>query len=362
MVDGRARAVQGSMRTLSRPAPVPTFPPMPAPLAPPDPVAPPPVPGEATPPVDAPRCANCGTAASDAYCPRCGQEQHDLHRSVRSIFGEALDSLAGWDGKIPATLWQLVRHPGALTTEFLAGRRVRYLRPLRLYLTLSLVYFLVLSIDWGASGRSLNVQLGEAPGRQPGAAARRDSLAEARVDSIGNARADSLVVARTARRTRRTKAPPDTTTLGGRIELAFERRIERLKQVPKAQRNRAFTDAFFKQIPNMVFALVPLVALLLRVAYRKSPLFYAEHLVHALHLHAFAMLALLVVHVTPGVWSVLPLLALPAYVWVALRRVYGGSRARTTVKLTLVLGGYLLALTIALSLMSAIIIFFFLGG
>jgi hypothetical protein len=58
----------------------------------------------------------------------------------------------------------------------------------------------------------------------------------------------------------------------------------------------------------------------------------------------------------------IPFLTLPAYVWVALRRVYGGSRTRTTVKLTLVLGGYLIALTVALSLMAAIIIFFFLGG
>ena len=313
-----------------------------------------------------PRCANCGTAADDAYCPHCGQEQHDLHRSVRSIFGEALDSLAGWDGKIPTTLWQLVRHPGALTTEFLAGRRARYLRPLRLYLTLSLVYFLVLSMDWGAAGRSLNLTFDSPADAQEVARARQDSLAEVRSDSIGNARAGSAISARerrtAARRRSRVDAPPDTTTLGGRLERWFEQRIERLRQLPKAQRNRAFTSAFFGQMPNMVFALVPLFALLLRVAYRKAPLYYAEHLVHALHLHAFAMLALLVVHVTPGAWSVLPFLALPAYVWVALRRVYGGSRTRTTVKLTLVLGSYLVVLTVALSLMAAIIIFFFLDA
>ncbi len=342
---------------------------MPEPLTLPEGVT---VPAPMTPPAgepsgsEPPRCANCGTAADDAYCPHCGQEQHDLHRSVRSIFGEALDSLAGWDGKIPATLWRLVRHPGVLTTEFLAGRRARYLRPLRLYLTLSLVYFLVLSMDWGATGRSLNLQLEEPVSAQEAAQARRDSVADARADSIGNARADSLSGARAARVARRHASrpdtPPDTTTVGGRLERAFEQRIERLKKLPKAERNRAFTSAFFGQTPNMVFALVPVFALLLRVAYRKAPLFYAEHLVHALHLHAFAMLALLVVHVTPGAWSVLPLLALPAYVWIALRRVYGGSRTRTTVKLTLVLGAYLVALTAALAALTAVIVFFVLGS
>jgi hypothetical protein len=318
-----------------------------------------------TPGAETPRCANCGTAADGAYCPHCGQEQHDLHRSVRAIFAEALDSLAGWDGKIPATLWQLVRHPGVLTTEFLAGRRARYLRPLRLYLTLSLVYFLVLSMDWGATGRSLNLQIEQPTDARTAAQARRDSVAEARSDSVRRTRTDSLAAAqraRAARRRIRPESPPDTTTLSGRLERGFEQRLERLKKLPKAERNRAFTSAFFGQMPNMVFALVPVFALLLRVAYRKAPLFYAEHLVHALHLHAFAMLALLVVHVTPGAWSVLPLLALPAYVWVALRRVYGGSRTRTTVKLTLVLGGYLIALTLALSALTAVIVFFVLGS
>lgn len=282
-------------------------------------------------------CANCGTPAGDAFCPRCGQEQHDLHRSVRSLFAEVLDSLAGWDGKIPTTLWLLVRHPGRLTTEFLAGRRARYLRPLRLYLTLSLVYFLTLSIDWSSDGRSLNVMTSS----PADPAAVRDSLA--------GARADSLATARARRARRRTRATADTATLGGRVERAFEERAERLRRMPEAERNRAFSSTFFGQMPNMVFALVPLFALLLRVAYRRSPLFYAEHFVHALHLHAFAMLAMTAVHFTPGGWATIPFLALPAYVWVALRRVYGDSPRRTTAKWALVLGGYAVALTAALS-------------
>ncbi len=303
----------------------------------------------------APRCANCGTPAGDAFCPHCGQEQHDLHRSVRSLFAEVLDSLAGWDGKIPTTLWLLVRHPGRLTTEFLAGRRARYLRPLRLYLTLSLVYFVALSLDWSPSGRSLNLQMsGPAD-----SAAVRDSIAEALSDSIGNAQADSLLDARVARaRARRASGAEDTTTVTSHLKREFERRAERLRAMPKEERNRAFTSAFFGQLPNMVFALVPLFALLLRLAYRRAPLFYAEHLVHALHLHAFAMLALTAVHFTPGGWSTIPFLALPAYVWLALRRVYGGSRLRTTAKLTLVLGGYTVALITAVSLMAAGIILF----
>ena len=283
-------------------------------------------------PAEPPRCANCGTPAGDAFCPHCGQEQHDLHRSLRSVFAEALDSLAGWDGKIPTTLWLLVRHPGQLTTEFLAGRRARYLRPLRLYLTLSLVYFVALSFDWSPARRTLNVQM------------------NAPADSAEDARADSIAASVRAR-------ARDTTTLERRVENAFERRARRFQALPKAERNRRFTTTFFGQPPNMVFALVPVFALLLRLAYRRAPLFYAEHLVLALHLHAFAMLALIAVHYTPGGWSLIPFLAIPCHAWIALRRVYGGSKLRTTVKLGLVLGGYTLALVAAVSALAASIVF-----
>src|SRR5207302_1011535 len=86
-------------------------------------------------------CLDCGH-----YCPRCGQESHDLHRSLYGILGELLDTFAGWDGKIPATLWLMVRRPGGLTAEFLAGHRARYLRPLRLYLTMSVLFFISLTL------------------------------------------------------------------------------------------------------------------------------------------------------------------------------------------------------------------------
>jgi hypothetical protein len=289
-------------------------------------------------PIEPPRCANCGTPAGDAFCPHCGQEQHDLHRSLRSVFAEALDSLAGWDGKIPTTLWLLVRHPGQLTAEFLAGRRARYVRPLRLYLTLSLVYFVALSFDWSPTRRTLDVRMTAADA----ASAARDSAADARADSIAAAAGARV---------------RDTTTLERRVEGMFERRARRFQALPRAERNRRFTTTFFGQLPNMVFALVPVFALLLRLAYRRAPLFYAEHLVHALHLHAFAMIALVAVHYTPGGWSLIPFLALPAYAWLALRRVYGGSATRTTVKLGLVLGGYSLALVTAVSLLAASIVF-----
>jgi hypothetical protein len=268
-----------------------------------------------------PRCPNCGAPAPDAYCPACGQEQRDYHRSVRAFVAELLDNLAGWDGKIPTTLWLLVRHPGRLTAEFLAGRRVRYLRPLRLYLSASVVLFLTLAAT--ADGRragGVNINIGD-----PELAA-----APARTGAAGAAspgRGDSWV------------------------DAWYRERKQRLASMPKAERGRALGRSVQDKLPNTVFALVPVFALLLRAAYWRRGVYYAEHLVFALHVHAFAMLALTAVRLGPK-WAgpALLLVVLPAYLFVALRRVYGGSRPRTLLRLAALGAAYVVVLVAAVSM------------
>src|SRR2546423_11537437 len=62
---------------------------------------------------------------------------------VRELVVDAVSEFSGWDGRLASTLRALLQRPGMLTHEFLEGRRARYISPLRLYLTASLVYFLI---------------------------------------------------------------------------------------------------------------------------------------------------------------------------------------------------------------------------
>lgn len=76
------------------------------------------------------------------YCSACGEKRVDLHDfSIRHYLGEWLEGFAHFDSKILRTLWELVRRPGSLSASHFAGRRVRYVTPVRLFILLSLVYF-----------------------------------------------------------------------------------------------------------------------------------------------------------------------------------------------------------------------------
>src|SRR5215475_3899501 len=88
-------------------------------------------------------CLNCGEPLHGAFCSQCGQRVVPPRPSMRELLGEAFAEFSGWDGKLANTLRLLITKPGQLTLDFLDGRRVRYITPLRLYFSVSLIYFLL---------------------------------------------------------------------------------------------------------------------------------------------------------------------------------------------------------------------------
>src|SRR5262249_35655867 len=91
-----------------------------------------------------PSCANCGADVAARFCCPCGQKhEHALH-SIWHVTREVTEDLTHAGSRLWSTMLALLFKPGFLTREFIAGRRVRYLPPLRLYLVLSVLFFLVL--------------------------------------------------------------------------------------------------------------------------------------------------------------------------------------------------------------------------
>src|SRR5881394_2993437 len=104
-------------------------------------------------PPPSPYCENCGAPMAGPFCAQCGQAAVDYRRSFRHVIVDVLDSFLNWDSKFFATIGLLIVKPWRLTNEFLAGKRVRYLHPLRLYLLASILFFF--AVNYGARGLRL---------------------------------------------------------------------------------------------------------------------------------------------------------------------------------------------------------------
>src|SRR5437868_10441310 len=102
-------------------------------------------------------CQNCGAELVGPHCGQCGQAAIDYRRSFRHVIVDVLDSFLNWDSKFFATIGLLVVKPWRLTNEFLAGKRVRYLHPLRLYLLASILFFFAINY----SARGIRLQPGK---------------------------------------------------------------------------------------------------------------------------------------------------------------------------------------------------------
>ncbi len=95
-------------------------------------------------PIEATNCPSCGTTISARFCPNCGEKrlsEGDL--SIGHYVHELLHGLTHADGKLLRSLRAVLLRPGELSLAYMEGRRMRYMRPVSLFLLLNLVYFLL---------------------------------------------------------------------------------------------------------------------------------------------------------------------------------------------------------------------------
>jgi hypothetical protein len=261
-------------------------------------------------------CRNCGTPLSGPYCAGCGQRDVRADPTLRELLGDLADNVLNVDGRLAATFRALLLRPGALTVEYVRGRRAPFLTPLRVYLLSSVVYFAIAAVT-------------PDPVRAP-TSGRRDvatvQAGEARVQIVGASPEDSAEIARSIETMRR--SPNPVVHYVG--EMAY-----RAQSNPALVKQRS--DAV---LPKIMFLLVPLFAALTALLFRRR-FRYPAHLVFALHVHAGTFLALVAVELAKASASIPAVLVVSAVVWpavlaylvAAVRRVFatslGAALART---------------------------------
>ncbi|MEJ1097638.1 MULTISPECIES: DUF3667 domain-containing protein [unclassified Pseudoxanthomonas] len=87
-------------------------------------------------------CENCETTLQGGFCHLCGQNAHSPLRHTGHALEEVFESFWHLDGRVFRTLRELLS-PGRLANAYLAGHRVRYIAPLRLFVILSVLTFFV---------------------------------------------------------------------------------------------------------------------------------------------------------------------------------------------------------------------------
>ena len=280
-------------------------------------------------------CANCGSPVSGHYCSNCGQRAGERRLSLGDIAHELAAEHFGLDSKLGRTVITLLRHPGKLTTEFLAGRRIRYVPPLRLYLSLSVLFFLL-------SAAKTNVTSSKSG----------DNILRFQTSGEDAAVLDSAGLAAP-----RKDKPILDTLHGNAMSLYFKRRLVRRVTFVQTHRKEAVaqvSETFHHELPDALFLLVPGLALALMGLYHGSRRYYTEHLVFAFHFQSFSFAALTIGLLPIPFLNTIVGCAIVVYLFIALRKVYGGSRMKTSAKLIAIATGYGISIVAIMGLVGAV--------
>jgi hypothetical protein len=250
-------------------------------------------------------CANCHSDLAGEYCAACGQRHEPHIHTVAHFAGEAFESISHADSRLWRTLWYLFSRPGFLTKEFFAGRRVAYLPPFRLYLVLSVMVFLFLSLssdDPSVANQPLVRGSAEAAQAEQGANEAKKALEEAGLPS--NIVPDVPVVdakdaAAAEEKGFKVQSKPldefcsafDEPEKGG--AGASERRNVRIFcDKVRNDAGELFT-ALGHNLPRAMFLFLPLLAGIMKLMYWRPRRYYVEHLLFLVHNHAFVFLTVI---------------------------------------------------------------------
>ncbi len=339
-------------------------------------------------------CENCGAELQGHWCAQCGQPAIEYRRSFRHVVADLLNEFLNWDSKFFTTIALLILKPWRLTNEFLAGKRVRYVNPLRLYLLASILFFF--AVNYATKGVKFepgklepkdraeleaelkNEDLPPAAREKLAALLRESSPSPASEPSTNT---PSPVPSGSPNASPSSPAPETDThkkqygKIGERpfavfdsdtkSSTPFERWIEgraKEKMGEHGTKMGLFIATLFSNLPYMMLCCIPLFALVLKVLYIRRRIFYIDHLIYALHIHTFFYTAIMLIALAtiglnrfaPGAvagWLIAFLwIAFVTQIFLSIRYVYRQGWFFTVFKF--LFGGfvYLMVLVIALAI------------
>lgn len=267
-------------------------------------------------------CLNCGAEVPERFCTHCGQENTERHESFAHLVQHFVADVVHYDSQFLKTLKYLLFRPGKLTGEYFAGRRVAYVNPIKLYIFISFVFFLVYALTHPVSHeengqKGLNIQLTKEDSAE---------LAQNPLDDFRKYKSvkeyDSV----------QASLPPGERH-GFWKRLSVRRSVYFLTT---GNLNESFAELFSHNLPKLMFILLPLFALLMKLMYGKKQWYYADHAIFSLHVHCFSFVLLLVTLMLDrwlgGQFTSVGVVIIVLYLIQALKYVYRQSFAKSLLK------------------------------
>lgn len=321
-------------------------------------------------------CLNCGYLVQKRYCSNCGQENTETRQSFGHLVRHFFEDLTHYDSGFWKTIRYLLFRPAFLTKEFLAGKRIQYVPPVRLYIFIS---FLCFFLPYLLPDFSRQTKPDQPAHRQQEHPKQHDKFRTGTYWSgitmhgteIGFDRPNDYTSV--AQMDSMQARLPESIRYNW-LEYRMAKKIIKIyAHHSEEEVIRRFNESFVHNIPKALFVYMPLFALLLWLIHGKKKWMYFDHAIYTLHNFSFILLALSIMSVADSIcsiWNVdgsmtgtVLFLVMILFIWITYylfrshRKMYGESWIISTLKSTLLLGVNLVCLVVLLMLFCNITLF-----
>jgi hypothetical protein len=261
------------------------------------------------------QCSNCSYvfAGIRNFCPRCGQKNKRLTAPLKYLLEEVLESTLHLDSKSFRTVSSLLTKPGHLSVEFISGRRANYVAPIRIYVFLSFVFFLLFGLLTSRPNEDADERQ-TSPKEGLGLSFTIKQINSRELVGLSKEQVDALMAK---------KGVP--ATRGYRFVF------HQMHKVANRSASAAeFSHLLIKNISYMMFILMPVFGAWIYVFNWRKQKYFIESLVTSVHFHSYLFLMLTILMLISAlIKNELPLLAMPVagavYLYLMFRRVFQQS-------------------------------------
>lgn len=232
-------------------------------------------------------CLNCRHVVEQKFCPNCGQENTDSRKTFHHLFIHFFEDLTHYENAFWRTIKNLLFKPSSLTKEYLSGKRLSYLAPVRLYIFISFITFLMIALFPGHDSEIVtlnknqktdtkevpkNIFTGDINDLEPG-----DDFDKFTIEM------DSVQ-----------KHAPEKDKIND-FTYSNLKKIQYIKDHnTKEELIKKFTESFVHNIPKVLFIVMPFFAFFLWLFHNKKKWYYFDHGIFTLHYFSFLLLIYLI--------------------------------------------------------------------
>lgn len=238
-------------------------------------------------------CLNCRHVVEQKFCPNCGQENSDSRKTFHHLFIHFFEDLTHYENAFWKTIKNLLFKPSTLTKEYLSGKRLSYLAPVRLYIFISFITFLLIAMFPG----KVNDQMDKSDKEL------KKEMEKANI-KIGNITKDKYFHLKSMKEIDSIqKYGKESSKMNAFSYWVYEKAVHVTEKYTKKEIVEKFIDSFLHNLPKILFLIMPFFAFFLWLFHDKKRWYYFDHGIFTLHYFSFLLLIFLIMFIIDKIFG-----------------------------------------------------------